>query len=127
PSDQFSIDFGFGKDQLFEPLKSWLCHPMPKADTFVGEFALAINSNVYLGASAGWKEYARDHRAFYQYKIKLSAEPLFSASGSYTIHLYHILSWIPGLQWAGVGARAFKRFFDVAFSVKLTGEISGEI
>ena len=44
PNDKFSVDFGFGKSQLFDPLGKWLSAAMPKADTPFGEFALAINS-----------------------------------------------------------------------------------
>ncbi len=129
PSDRFSIDFGFGKGQLFEPLDSWLKAGFGggTTDTFFGEFKLALNSNVYFGGNAKWKEHPRDHRAFYAYQIKLSGEPLFAASAEFGIHLYHVLSWIPGLQAAGIGARAIKKYLDVAMKLKITGEIKGEV
>lgn len=127
PNDKFSIDFGFGKAELFDPLGTWLKSALPSADTPIGEFALAINTNVYFGGNAQWKENKRDHRAYYAYQLKLSADPLFSISGSYALHLYHVLAWIPLLQPVGIAARAFKRFFDVAIRISLTGQIKGEL
>ena len=83
--------------------------------------------NVYFGGNAQWKEHKPDHRAFYAYQLKLNAAPLFSLSGSYTLHLYHVLTWIPLLQPVGIAARAFKRWFDVAIKIQLTGQIKGEL
>lgn len=131
PSDSFSIDIGFGKGQFFEPFDSWLKHGFGergKISTFLGEFKAGINCNVYIGGNAKWAEYNRDHRAFYQYQLKISFEPLISVSAEFAIHLYNALGWFgPWGMAAGKALKAVSHWFDAALKFKATGEIKGEM